>query len=181
MQPQLFFDFGPHFGIHLGVLFGVCLAKVAPRGARDPIWEDLGFILEGFWSLLDLLFEGLGHSESRFREHLGVISGLLGFFGRLVGTSFLNFIISTRFPFTCQERFLFLSFFSLFSLPTRLEIQWDFSYDFKSILERFGSHLGGHFGCFWGQNRDRKRYRRYVGVGSDFYKDLLTIWMTILE
>ena len=58
-----FFDrFRLHFGGswgrlggHLGSLggsfgstFGVCLARVAPRGARDPIWEDLGSILEGF-------------------------------------------------------------------------------------------------------------------------------------
>ena len=58
-----FFDrFRLHFGGswgrlggHLGSLggsfgstFGVCLARVAPRGARDPIWKDLGSILEGF-------------------------------------------------------------------------------------------------------------------------------------
>ena len=58
-----FFDrFRLHFGGswgrlggHLGSLggsfgstFGVCLARVAPRGARDPIWKDLGIILERF-------------------------------------------------------------------------------------------------------------------------------------
>ena len=60
-------------GESFGSTFGVCLARVAPRGARDPIWEDLGSILEGFWFLLDVIFEGLGHSESLFGKHLGVI------------------------------------------------------------------------------------------------------------
>ena len=95
---------------HLGVLLG-CVSQQSLQGEPesrfgrmwDPFWRDFDSFWTSFsrvWVTLRADLESIWES---FRVSWVSLTGSLG----LV----FNFIISTRFPFTCQERFLFLSFF----------------------------------------------------------------------